>query len=135
MIKYTLFLLIASSLFLNATAKCTLYIASNLPLNSPPLQVHCASKDYDLGYHSLATGEEYILSFDEKPFSTLFTCRFVWNKNNKVFHVYDERSKECSETGVRYYAVKPEGFYFTNVYPPKKLGFQCDWKQNFSSKC
>ncbi|KAL1542413.1 hypothetical protein AAHA92_26512 [Salvia divinorum] len=139
MIKYTLFLLIASSLFLHATscilAKYHVYIASNLPTNSPPLQVHCSSKDDDLGYHTLAPGAEYQFSFCENPLATLFSCRFLWNGNDKGFHVYDAKwdHNRCiigNRHGVCYYAVKPAGFFFTNKYPPKELDFLCGWDNN-----
>ena len=147
MIKLNFFLLIASSLLLQATSspdlppsncftrKIAVYIVSHLPPNSPPLNVHCISKDDDLGYHDLTPNVEYRFAFCVRPFSTMFSCHFKWNGKDKGFHVFDANwgDNRC-EYGHCYYAVQPEGFYFTNIYPPpKKLRFMCDWNPN--SKC
>ncbi|KAL1542412.1 hypothetical protein AAHA92_26511 [Salvia divinorum] len=151
MIKYSLFLLIASSFLLQATSspdsppsncftkKYAVYIVSHLPPNTPPLHVHCISKDDDLGYHNLTQNVEYRFAFCVKPLVTMFSCRFQWNGKDRGIHVFEaswgnNRCDSLSRDGICYYAVQPEGFYFTNVYPPpKKVGFLCDW--NPKSKC
>ena len=144
MIKYmSLFLLIASSLLVKATAsqpdcflaKYAVYVVNNLPTNSPPLQIHCFSKDDDMGYHNLTQNAGYRFAFCEKPLSTMFACSFHWNGNNKGFHVYDARWQvnRCVRHGICYYAVKSDAFYFSDSYPPKNLKFLCDWNPN--SKC
>ena len=152
MIKYKLFLLIASSLLLQTTSspdlppsdcitkKIIVYIVSHLPPTSPPLNIHCFSKDDDLGYHNLTKNVEYRFAFCVKPLATMFACRFQWNGKDRGFRVFDanwgfkNRCKTESGDGICYYAVQPDGFYFTNVYPPpKKLGILCDWNPN--SKC
>ncbi|KAL1542406.1 hypothetical protein AAHA92_26505 [Salvia divinorum] len=144
MIKYSFFLLIASSFLLQPTAsqpncfldnKYAVYIVSNLPPKSPPLQVHCISKDDDLGHHNLTQNVEYRFAFCEIAFVTMFSCRFRWNGHDRGFHVYDANwdYNRCRSAGICYYVVKSDGFYFTNVYPPKKVGFLCGW--NPSSKC
>ncbi|KAG6404612.1 hypothetical protein SASPL_136863 [Salvia splendens] len=56
---------------------------------SPPLNVHCFSGDDDLGYHDLTQNAEFHFDFSEKPFVTMFACRFKWNGKDKSFHVYD----------------------------------------------
>ena len=141
-INYTLFLFIAFSLLFQATSlpnfppsKCfirkfNVYIVSHLPSNSPPLKIHCFSKDDDLGYHDLAPNVEYNFTFGTNPFATMFACRFRWNGKNKAFHIYDanwdEDTKRCipdTKHEVCYYVVQPEGFYFTNMYPPKERIF------------
>lgn len=145
MIKCSFFLLIASSFLLQATAlqpsncfldnKYAVYIVSNLPPNTPPLKVHCFSKDDDLGYHNLTQNVEYRFAFCEKAFSTMFACHFWWNGHDKGFRAYDANwdYNRCRSAGICYYVAKSDGFYFTNVYPPKNLGFLCDWNPN--SKC
>ncbi|KAG6404609.1 hypothetical protein SASPL_136860 [Salvia splendens] len=116
--------------------KFTIYIVSHLPPKSPPLNVHCFSKDDDLGYHNLAPNVEYRFAFCLKPLATMFACRFKWNGKDKAFHVFDanwddNRCKWPGTNGICYYAVANEGFYFTNAYPPpKQLGFLCDWSPN-----
>ncbi|KAG6382810.1 hypothetical protein SASPL_157481 [Salvia splendens] len=97
MMKYNLFILIASSLLLQATLSRSLcisahydvYIRNSLPAGSPPLNVHCFSGDDDLGYHDLTQNAEYHFDFCEKPFATMFACHFKWNGKDKSFHVYD----------------------------------------------
>ncbi|KAG6402257.1 hypothetical protein SASPL_139134 [Salvia splendens] len=141
MIKSSLVLLIASSLFLQArscfTSKYHVYIVSQLPPNSPPLHLHCFSKDDDLGYHDLSPNVEYSFAFCENPFSTMFACRFRWNGKDKGFHVYDAEWDEnrCKDfhNGVCYYVVKEDGFYFGGRYPPKDFAFLCGWEPN--SEC
>ncbi|KAL1542411.1 hypothetical protein AAHA92_26510 [Salvia divinorum] len=147
MIKYSLFLLIASLFLIQATSSPDLppsdcitkgydvYIVSHLPPNSQPLHIHCISKDDDLGYHNLTPNVEYHFGFCVKPFATMFSCRFQWNGKDRGFHVFDANwvYNRC-KSGKCYYVVQPEGFFFTDVYPPPKvLGFLCDW--NPSSIC
>ncbi|KAL1542414.1 hypothetical protein AAHA92_26513 [Salvia divinorum] len=134
MMKYNLFLLIASSLLLQAasspsncfTTKYEVYIRSDLP--SPLLNIHCFSKDDDLGYHDLAPKAEYRFAFCENPLATLFSCHYKWNGKDKKFHAYDATTSynRCNK-GICYYIVKPDGFYFSNVYPPNQGRFLCDW--------
>lgn len=71
--------------------KLHIHIISNLPPNSPPLTVHCRSKDDDLGVHTLTTGQDYQWPFCLVPFSTLFYCDLVWGAKKTSFDAYNAR--------------------------------------------
>ena len=142
MMKYNLFLLIASSLLLQATLSRSVcitnhydvYIRNSLPAGSPPLNVHCLSGDDGLGYHDLTQNAEYHFDFCENAVATMFTCHFKWNGKDKGFHVYDARhgGSDLCNKGICYYSVADDGFHFSNVYPPDQGRFFCDWNPNSS---
>ncbi|GFQ07435.1 hypothetical protein PHJA_002887600 [Phtheirospermum japonicum] len=108
--------------------KFTVHIVNNLPPNSPPLSLHCASKNDDLGHHNLTTNQDFHFSFCDNPFSTLFFCRFQWNNKNTSFDVYSAGWKynRC-EYGVCGYGVKSDGIYFSLYYPLKNLTKYRGW--------
>ncbi|XP_073282875.1 S-protein homolog 2-like, partial [Primulina huaijiensis] len=76
----------------------TIYVANKLPPNSDPLQIHCASKNNDLGFHNLTTNQEFNWSFCTRVFGrTLFFCHFWWGKKDVQFDVFkDSWAKRCS---------------------------------------
>lgn len=62
------------------------YVFSNLPLGTPLLRVHCASKNDDLGYHTLASNENFTWNFCEGLFkNTLYFCHLWWGDKQKQF--------------------------------------------------
>lgn len=135
MVQYNLFFLIVSAFLFQTTTSCffvtkyTVFVVNNLPPNSPPLVLHCASKDDDLGYHTVTTNRQFRFSFCDKPLSTLFFCRFRWNGKDKAFQVFNSSwyQNRCNKNDVCYYAVKSDGFYFSNVYPPVEETFLSTW--------
>ncbi|XP_058724421.1 S-protein homolog 29-like [Vicia villosa] len=59
-------------------------LEGNLDLN-----LHCKSKDDDLGDHLLHHGERFSFSFRPKWFAkTLFFCSFVWNGELHWFDIF-----------------------------------------------
>ncbi|KAL8533141.1 hypothetical protein ACS0TY_009406 [Phlomoides rotata] len=134
MIKYTLLLsLIISSFFLQTRAACiitkkyTVHIANLLGSNSPPLSVHCRSKDDDLGSHILSIGDDYNWSFCVNPFSTHFSCNFQWNSKDATFDIFKAPWHGKCYPPVCFYGVKVDGFYFSHSYPPGSLDKVLDW--------
>lgn len=89
------------------------HIVSNLPPNSPPLLIHCASKNNDIGNHTLYPGQllEWSFCANYFPPTTLFFCRFRWGQQNRAFEVYNE---EISGRLLyeNWWIVKSDGFYF-----------------------
>ncbi|EYU37414.1 hypothetical protein MIMGU_mgv1a020317mg, partial [Erythranthe guttata] len=62
-------------------------VYNNLPENTPPMLLHCQSKNDRLGYHTLAKGENF--DFDFCPvWRTLFFCHVWWNGKDIAFDVY-----------------------------------------------
>lgn len=73
------------------TKKYEVHVINKLPPNSPPLQVHCASKDQELGNIILPIDEDFNWSFCEKTFTDiLYFCHFWWDSKDRSFAVYDD---------------------------------------------
>lgn len=57
---------------------------NKLPQNSPPLMVHCASKNDDLGNHTLTFNQEFSWKFCENFFwNTLLHSEATWGKKTR----------------------------------------------------
>ncbi|GER48942.1 plant self-incompatibility protein S1 family [Striga asiatica] len=86
-----LYLTLGESCFL--TTKVFVTFVNNLPQNiSKPLYVHCASKNDNLGNHTLATyGESWGFKFCPIPFTTLFYCDLNWGELFMSLHAYDAK--------------------------------------------
>ncbi|EYU39840.1 hypothetical protein MIMGU_mgv1a016816mg [Erythranthe guttata] len=104
-VKYLLLLFVIFSSNTYETIACglfnykyTVYVVNNLPSNSAPLLLHCASGNDDLGDHNTA--------FDVFDAS--------WKKNRCTYDV-------C------YYSVQSDGFYFSDTNPPTNLVKLSSW--------
>lgn len=116
-------LLIISSHFSSTISKKTerlfprfqLYVINELP---DELRVHCASKDDDLGYHTLQRDENIHWSFRENFWgTTLFFCHFWWGSRDKAFDVFT--GGDQSDVIIIGWVVKEDGFYIGyNHMPP-----------------
>ncbi|KAL8051772.1 hypothetical protein ABFX02_06G170500 [Erythranthe guttata] len=134
-VKYLLLLFVVFSSNTYETIACglfnykyTVYVVNNLPSNSAPLLLHCASGNDDLGDHVLSTNQDFHFDFCENPFSTLFFCRFRWNGKNTAFDVFDASWKKNRCTyDVCYYSVQSDGFYFSDTNPPTNLVKLSSW--------
>ncbi|KAK7374275.1 hypothetical protein VNO80_07703 [Phaseolus coccineus] len=72
-------------------AHTDVYITNNLE-GLEDLNLHCKSKDDDLGQHVLHNNQDFHISFNTNYFfGTLFFCSFQWG-NSPLFHfdVYDQ---------------------------------------------
>lgn len=86
--------------------KVTVYIINKVyapyPTNPTSLNVHCKSKDDNLGIHTLNFGGLYKFSFKPQfiPIRpTLFSCNFTWPQNPNIFHldVYNQKHNKCHD--------------------------------------
>ncbi|AES87141.1 plant self-incompatibility protein S1 family protein [Medicago truncatula] len=86
--------------------KVTVYIINKVyapyPTNPTSLNVHCKSKDDNLGIHILNFGGLYKFSFKPQfiPIRpTLFSCNFTWPQNPNIFHldVYNQKHNKCHD--------------------------------------
>ncbi|KAI3474342.1 hypothetical protein Pfo_029174 [Paulownia fortunei] len=110
------------------TDKYNVYVANNLGLNSQPLVVHCASKDDDLGNHTLAIRQSFNWNFCESYFErTLFFCHFWWGSKNKQFNVFSSNHKKDCYNFACYWEARVDGIYFSGNYPPMSLDKKYDW--------
>ncbi|KAI3458957.1 hypothetical protein Pfo_015620 [Paulownia fortunei] len=138
MTKYLLQCFIISTILLRTMASekrhctftqlVTVYVINNLPPNSAPLVVHCASKDDDLGNHTLTRNQDFQFEFCENFFSTLFYCHLWWEKKHIRFDAFRETwlGAICAKD-ICYWAAKSDGIYYSNYYPPRGLKKKYDW--------
>ncbi|OIT04437.1 hypothetical protein A4A49_65202, partial [Nicotiana attenuata] len=107
------------------TRRFYVHVIDKLPSNSSKLQVHCASGDDDLGYHSLTANQEFDWSFCQGfAWTTLFFCHFWWGTKNKSFNVFND-PVHCVEDGKLpklteqcAWVVKSDGFYLGTYISP-----------------
>ncbi|KAL8047254.1 hypothetical protein ABFX02_08G228000 [Erythranthe guttata] len=101
------------------------HIVNKLPINSTsPLYIHCASKDDDLGNHTLNLNDDFNWSFAMNyGLSTMFFCRFKWESKNQAYEVFNKHlafyCEGYNEDGdICLWSVKEDGFYISNEIPP-----------------
>lgn len=116
---------VASGCFM--AKKVHIHIISNLPPDSEPLQIHCASRDDDLGDHFLRPDQVFEWSFCANFLpNTLFFCHFWWGPHDLVFDVYNEKNQG---KGVyqNWWVVKSDGFYYSSKIHPMPLKRRFEW--------
>ncbi|XP_011084392.1 uncharacterized protein LOC105166650 [Sesamum indicum] len=110
------------------TWKYDLYVVNYLPSNSAPLKLHCASKNDDLGYHTLANGEDFHWSFCENFFpNTLFFCHLWWGSKQKSFVVFKSKWG-AQHLHLYYWVAKSDGIYLSNINSTESLVKKYDWE-------
>ncbi|KAL8052050.1 hypothetical protein ABFX02_06G188200 [Erythranthe guttata] len=111
------------------TPKYTIYVANSLPSDSPQLRLHCASKDDDLGFHNLTTGQIFKWDFCNSYIqNTLFFCHLWWGSKDRAFVVFSSKHRNECFSHSCYWEADPEGILFDGVYPPQILVKYYDWK-------
>ncbi|KAF7131941.1 hypothetical protein RHSIM_Rhsim09G0046900 [Rhododendron simsii] len=81
------------------------HIISRVPKDPTSLQIHCKSKDNNLGMHFLDNGQEFNWTFTPNFIgTTLFFCDFKWGSKFRSFAVYDRRiNGYCANLSERQY--------------------------------
>lgn len=95
------------------TAKYDVHVINQLPPGSK-LTLHCASKDNDLGHHTLANNQEFQWHFcDHWLGHTLFFCTFGWGSKKQSFDVFTSKfGNDLCFGGVCFWLARSDGFYF-----------------------
>lgn len=93
----------------------TIRVINNLPQNSAPLKLHCASGDDELGNHNLNAGGEFSWNFCKSPFgNTLYFCHVWWGtKLQRSFDVFNYDFD--FETNTNTWIARKDGIFFTEV--------------------
>ncbi|KAL3359924.1 hypothetical protein AABB24_016428 [Solanum stoloniferum] len=114
------------------------HVINKLPANTAQLELHCASKNDDLGYHYPAINEDFNWEFCEFIMDrTLFFCHFWWGSNDRSFIVYNDpvycvkRGKFINYLHYCKWEVRADGFYLENYNDSSKTYFMdhiFDWK-------
>ena len=104
----------------------------NLIPNST-IQVHCKSKDDDIGDKWLKYNEEFHFKFCENELQgTLFFCHWYWDSKEQVFDVFNNTmlficNIEYGDNNPCNWAAKNDGLYFYD-FTKKVWGKQYEWK-------
>ncbi|KAK3000344.1 hypothetical protein RJ639_021879 [Escallonia herrerae] len=133
--RLALLIVVAFCLFFTtyAQVKAEVHVFNFLP-GEIPLALHCQSKDDDIGYHTLAYGQELSWKFNPHYIieNTLFFCHFWWNSRDRSFTVYDEHrlDRKCRKYnthsfGTCYWYVTEDGFYLARYYTDNRS----EWKK------
>uniref|UniRef100_A0A7N0VG25 S-protein homolog n=1 Tax=Kalanchoe fedtschenkoi TaxID=63787 RepID=A0A7N0VG25_KALFE len=97
--------------------KMTVYIKHSMG-QGVMVDVHCKSKDDDLGNHSLAEGQWYRFKFRPNLWdTTLFWCDVSWNGRRQVFNAYRQKTTygKCLVVGCECpWNLTPDGPCFFN---------------------
>ncbi|KAL8052105.1 hypothetical protein ABFS82_06G188700 [Erythranthe guttata] len=111
------------------TPKITVRVVNNLPPNSQPLAVHCASKDDDLGYHTLGVGEDFSWNFCNNIWgNSLFFCHLWVDRREKAFDSF--RAEFIIGTPPNKYfqwSAQDDGIYFSHNDSPFTKKFKWDF--------
>ncbi|KAL0349990.1 UNVERIFIED_CONTAM: S-protein2 [Sesamum radiatum] len=103
----------------------TVHVVNNLPNNMSTLLIHCASKDDDMGNHTLYVNDDFHWRFHVNFWvSTMFFCRFQWDSKNVAHEVFNKRLGSLCENGednICLWSVKEDGFWIDNQIPPTQL--------------
>ncbi|KAL8048880.1 hypothetical protein ABFX02_07G095900 [Erythranthe guttata] len=95
------------------TDKYRVHVVNRLP--NPPMRLHCASGDNDLGYHSTPTNYDFNWSFCVNYFSTtVFFCTVEWTNKRASFDVFNSKLVEGCSDGSCYFEVKEDAIYFAS---------------------
>ncbi|EYU27292.1 hypothetical protein MIMGU_mgv1a026865mg, partial [Erythranthe guttata] len=104
------------------------HIVNKLPINSTfPLNIHCASKDDDLGNHTLNLNDDFNWHFKMNyGLSTMFFCRFKWGSKDQAHEVFNkhiafycEGYNEKADGNICLWSIKEDGFWISNEIPPR----------------
>ncbi|KAL6504089.1 hypothetical protein OROGR_026012 [Orobanche gracilis] len=80
---------------------------------SPPLKLHCASKNDDLGFHTLSFTQEFTWTFCENFLpTTLFFCHLWWGSKQIMFDAFKQESVESLPLQFYWYAMT-DGIYMS----------------------
>ncbi|XP_027343144.1 S-protein homolog 2-like [Abrus precatorius] len=81
--------------------------------NGVVLNVHCRSKDDDLGVHDLQNGSYQEWSFQNNiSGTTLFWCSLNWNNQQHSIEAYSTKNDDEDCEWKCWRVIKPDGAYF-----------------------
>lgn len=108
-----------------------------LPENSSQFNVHCASKNDEIGHFTLYHSQDIQWKFRVNYWgTTLFFCHFWWGRYQRSFEVFNTKWEDlCKSEGsdkpnLCHWVVKNDGFYLTNKesYGPPDLVREYAWE-------
>ncbi|KAF3667784.1 putative WAT1-related protein-like [Capsicum annuum] len=97
---------------------------NGLSKNTPPLNIHCQSRDDDLKVRILKVGKKFDFSFHQNFWgNTHFYCNFEWGSKHKNFDVFYKQKSPCRfklfKAGIFcIWLVKDSGIFFARSKNP-----------------
>uniref|UniRef100_A0A7N0TPE9 S-protein homolog n=1 Tax=Kalanchoe fedtschenkoi TaxID=63787 RepID=A0A7N0TPE9_KALFE len=110
------------------------YIAEIINGIGPGINVHCKSKDDDLGRHYIAPGQAYSFSFRPNIFGvTLFYCSADWNGRTEYFNAFDGEDVFCQTNNCWCsWKLTPDKYCFVNNHSgDHEFDFCRPWKPKY----
>ncbi|KAL3650277.1 hypothetical protein CASFOL_006680 [Castilleja foliolosa] len=117
------------------TDKYEVHVINRLP--NPQLEIHCASKDDELGHLKVDPCYDFHWTFcDGYHGKTLFFCHLWWKNTDAAFDVFTSEQSDRCFRGKCTWEARPDGIYFAGgqsdfkkFYDWKKVDRLCgDWK-------
>ncbi|XP_042477633.1 S-protein homolog 2-like [Macadamia integrifolia] len=94
--------------------KYTVHVINDLGQNQE-LNIHCKSKDDDLGPHTLMFGQEFSWTFQVNFFkTTLFWCNMQWGNTQGSFEIFNAKTDKAYGGKPYYRKVRKDGIYYDN---------------------
>ncbi|WCJ24175.1 Plant self-incompatibility protein S1 family [Euphorbia peplus] len=111
--------------------KFTVHVINALSSNEHPLNIHCQSRDDDLGSHTLYVGGDFHFKFGTKLVGkkSWFTCDMIWGSKHQHVDVFKQNYEGdlCCPTRTCYWKAKNNGIYFNNIDDPTFNLKRYDW--------
>lgn len=133
-LKNVLVAMIVSAEFVELICGCTIvkgyrvHVVNSLPDNSNLLNVHCKSKNDDLGVHTFGVGQQYSFHFCESFFkNTLFACHLQWGTRSVGFEGFSSKGPNDCPSGNCFWVAKSDGIYYGDI-DPISLTKKYDWQ-------
>ncbi|EPS72825.1 hypothetical protein M569_01933 [Genlisea aurea] len=131
--RASVLLLLLVLVLCNASEGCFLFsgkthvaIWRNISSNWLPVRVHCFSKDDDLGNHTLYGSQNFEWSFcNDVVVGSQFFCHAWWGNRNGGFTAF--AAEKTRSPGWNTWAIKDDGFFYTNRRELLYLEKMCDW--------
>ncbi|KAK4345385.1 hypothetical protein RND71_035561 [Anisodus tanguticus] len=100
------------------SGKYHIHVIDALGSGSSELKIHCASKQDDLGYHTLSNTQEFTWEFCEHFFDrTMYFCHVWWGSKESNWEVFNDPGNCIHQgqvpvgTNTCVWVINPDGFY------------------------
>ncbi|PON63770.1 Self-incompatibility protein [Parasponia andersonii] len=95
------------------------------------LNVHCKSKNDDLGLRVLSTNSNFSFTFHRNFWgTTLFFCSFQWGSQFHWYDVYTPNGPDCRTPNPCWYSVIPNGTICLLNHPTENDSTCLPWNQS-----
>ncbi|GFP90266.1 hypothetical protein PHJA_001170500 [Phtheirospermum japonicum] len=101
-------------------------VINNLPSTTPPLRLHCASGDHELGFHTLKVNEQFSWKFCV-GLRTLYFCHLWWGSKQRSFVVFKSKLFQ-RKYSYYFWSAKSDGIYLYHTDDAPYYAKKIDWE-------